>query len=90
MFKVVIQHLGGSGNDRCGFGFIKVKFFKAKMQRRSDASVTGDGTRLVPSRVTSKEESNTPSHAHGLGTRPGLKPCVWANGACDHPAANTA
>ena len=52
--------------------------------------MTRDGTRLVPSRVTGKEEPSPLSHAHGLGTRPGLEPCVWVSGACDHPVAHTA
>ena len=47
-------------------GLQKLEFSQAKCEGGVDFPVTRDDTRLVPSRVTSKEEPIPLSHAQGM------------------------
>ena len=60
---MVIQHLRGSGFDLDGLGIGLHKcfsrIFKEKCEGELISPVPRDDTRLVPSRVSNMEESNT-------------------------------
>ena len=74
---------------RMDSGLKKIGFSQEKCEGKRTFLVTWDSTRLVPSRVTSKEGSNNSQPRTRLRHTAGLEPCVWASEACDPPVANT-